>query len=101
MNNLFKIQGDVLIKGIDKLPKSLKLKKDNVLVHSDSTMHDFTLKSGKTFVDKNGNLFLEVPRATQVVHTMDHDPLDLPKGFYKVVRQREHLFGDLERIVVD
>lgn len=94
-------QGDVLAIQIDKLPKSLKKKKDNVLVHSDSTMHDHTLVKGTVYVDKNGKMFADVPKKTQIVHTMDHDPIDIPKGVYEIRRQTEHLMGDMVRVVVD
>lgn len=94
-------QGDVMAISITKLPKGLKKKKDNVLVHSDSTMHDHTLVKGTVFVDKNGKLYADVPRKTQIVHTMDHDPVDLPKGFYEIRRQVQHTKDDMVQVVVD
>ncbi len=86
---------------IEKLPKGLKKKNNNVLVHSDATMHDHTLKSGTVYIAKSGDLYLEVPRKTQIVHTEDHEPVDLPKGFYKIIRQREYLMKDMTTVVVD
>lgn len=94
-------QGDVGIIEIDKLPKGLKKKGDNVLVHSDSTMHDHTLVKGTVYVDKEGKLFADVPSDTQIVHTEDHDPVDLPKGFYEIRRQVEYGSGDMVKVVVD
>lgn len=94
-------QGDIMPEQIEKLPKGLSIKKDNVIVHSDSTMHDHSLKSGTVYVDKNGNLFLEVPTDTQIVHTFDHDPIDIAKGLYKVIRQKEYVMKDMKRIVID
>lgn len=94
-------QGDVMAIKINKLPKGLKKKKDNVLVHSDSTMHDHTLVKGTVYVDKSGKLFADVPTKTQIVHTMDHSPVDLPKGFYEIRRQVQHTMGDMTQVVVD
>lgn len=94
-------QGDVYAEAIAALPKGLKKKKDNVIVHSDSTLHDHTLKSGNVFVNKKGDLFLEAPRKTQIVHTEDHDPVDLPKGVYKIIRQRQYVMKDMTSVVVD
>lgn len=94
-------QGDVMAIKIDKLPKGLKKKGDNVLVHSDSTMHDHTLVNGIVYVNKEGNLFADVPRKTQIVHTEDHGPIDIPKGFYEIRRQVQHTMGDMTRVVVD
>lgn len=86
---------------IDKLPKGLKKKSNNVLVHSDSTMHDHTLKNGTVYVDKDGKMYADVPRKTQIVHTEDHLPVDLPKGLYEIRRQVEHSMGDMVKVVVD
>ena len=94
-------QGDILIEEIKSLPKNLKLKKDNILVHSDSTKHDHTLKSGKVYQDKKGNLFLDVSKKTQIIHTMDHKPINLPKGKYQLVRQVEYLMKDMVKVVID
>lgn len=94
-------QGDVWVEEIQALPKGLKIKRDNVIIHSDSTMHDHSLKNGKVYVDKQGNLYLEAPKATQVVHTEDHKPLSLPKGVYKIIRQRQLLAKDMTSVVID
>src|SRR5258708_39077285 len=93
-------QGDIWIESISTLPKGLKKKKDNVLVHSDSTMHDHSLKAGTVYVDKNGELFLDVPKNTQVIHTFDHQPINIPKGKYLMIRQREYLMKDITRVVI-
>lgn len=100
-NNFIARQGDVAVFKIDKLPKGLKKKKDNVLVHSDSTLHDHTLKKGIVYVDKNGKLFADVPSKTQIIHTADHNPVDIPKGLYEIRRQVEHSMGDMVKVVVD
>lgn len=94
-------QGDVLAIEIDKLPKGLKKKTNNVLVHSDSTLHDHTLVKGTIYTGKDGKMYADVPGDTQIVHTMDHDPVDVPKGFYEIRRQRQHLMGDMTQVVVD
>lgn len=94
-------QGDVMAIGIDKLPKGLKKKGNNVLVHSDSTMHDHTLVNGTVFMDKDGKLFADVPSDTQIVHTMDHDPVGVPKGVYEIRRQVQHSMGDMVEVVRD
>lgn len=102
MNKQYQVrQGDIFPISIEKLPKDVKKKKDNVLVHSDSTQHDHTLVKGTVYVDKNGNLFAEVPVKTQIVHTADHKPIDLPKGVYEIRRQKEYVMGDMTKIVID
>lgn len=94
-------QGDVYVLKIDKLPKGLKKKNTNVLVHSDSTLHDHTLVKGTVYVDKTGKMYADVPSKTQIVHTADHDPIDIPKGVYEIRRQIQHTMGDMTQVVVD
>jgi hypothetical protein len=94
-------QGDVMAIAIDKLPKGLKKKGSNVLVHSDSTLHDHTLVKGTVYVDKEGKMYADVPEDTQIVHTADHDPVDVPKGQYEIRRQVQHTYGDMVETVVD
>ena len=101
MKNIQIRQGDVMAITIDKLPKGLKKKKDNVLVHSDSTMHDHTLVKGVVYLGKDGKMYADVPVDTQIVHTMDHDPVDVPKGFYEIRRQVQHTKDDMVEVVVD
>lgn len=102
MTNKYAVrQGDILALKIEKLPKGLKKKGTNVLVHSDSTQHDHTLKKGTVYVDKEGNMYADVPVKTQIVHTADHNPVDLVKGFYEIKRQVQHTMGDMTQVVQD
>jgi hypothetical protein len=39
--------------------------------------------------DRQGALFLEVMRPTQIIH-QQHHPIELPAGCYRVIRQREY-----------
>lgn len=94
-------QGDIFPIKIAALQKGLKKKGTNILVHSDSTMHNHTLVKGTVYVDKEGKLFADVPEDTQIVHTMDHNPIDLPKGKYEIKRQVQHSIGDMVEIVRD
>ncbi len=94
-------QGDILAIGIQKLPKGLKKKGTQVLVHSDSTLHDHTLVKGTVLINKKGDMYADVPEDTQIVHTADHDPVDVPKGLYEIRRQRQHTMGDMTEVVVD
>ena len=94
-----------MIEAISKLPKSLKKQKSDIIAMGDSTALAHRLAFGQILVDRKGNMFLQVPKKTQIVHEHGkghgHNPIDLPKGTYKIIRQREIVFGDLTRIVVD
>ena len=101
MKNYIVRQGDVMAIKIEKLPRGLKKSKDNILVHSDATLHDHTLVKGTVYVDKNDKMYADVPVETQIVHTADHDPVDLPKGVYEIRRQVEFLMENMTKVVVD
>lgn len=98
-------QGDIFIESIKELPKTLKVKRDNVIAMGDSTNLAHRLVKGQILLNRKGDMFLSVPRKTQVVHEHGkghgHRPIDLSKGFYRVIRQREVVWGDLTRLVQD
>lgn len=93
-------QGDVLIKEIKSLPKDVKLKKTNVLVWGEVTLHSHRLQKGEVYEDKVKNMFLNVTNKTMIVHE-EHKPIKLEKGVYAVIRQKEYTSGDMTKLVVD
>lgn len=97
-------QGDILIEQIKELPRSLKVQKSDVIAMGDSTNLAHRIVKGQILVGR-GQMYLSVSRKTQVVHDHrkghGHNPIDLQKGYYKIIHQREIVWGDLERIVVD
>lgn len=101
MTNYQVRQGDIYAIQIEKLPKGLKKKGTNVLVHSDSTQHDHTLVKGTVYVDREGKMYADVPSKTQIVHTADHNPVDIKKGFYEIRRQVQYSKDDMVEVVVD
>lgn len=98
-------QGDIFIEKIKELPKNLKQKKDNIIAMGDSTNLAHRLVSGKILVNRKGDMFLEIKRKTQVVHEHGkghgHRSINLSKGIYKIIRQREIQLDNLTRIVLD
>ena len=95
-------QGDVIIVGIEKLPvdkKSLKARKDNVILEGETSGHKHLLLEGELYEDEQGNLFVKANEDTQVVHE-EHKPIDIEKGLYRVIRQREYA-EDTNSFVVD
>lgn len=94
-------QGDILILFLDKLPKGVKKRKNTIILYGSQTGHSHFLKSGSVYDGKNGTIYLELPKKSQLLHDSDHDPIDLPKGFYEVRRQVETTIGDMTRLVID
>ena len=93
-------QGDLLLKQINKLPKGLKISNTLVLVHSDTTQHNHQLKSGQVFQDDKDLMFLKLLKDTDLIHE-EHKTINLPKGFYEVIRQRQYLDKDMIALVQD
>jgi hypothetical protein len=60
-----------------------------VIVEGEATGHSHRLLQGSVLEDAQGALFLEVGKATQVMH-QEHGAIELPAGCYRVIRQREY-----------
>ena len=101
MKNIHFRQGDLLIVKLEKLPARLKKRKTLVILKGSSTNHSHFLKSGAVYDGKDNAIYLDCPKKTQLLHDSDHDPIDLPKGFYEVRRQVETTIGDMTRVVQD
>ncbi len=91
--------GDVLIQTVDMLPKDVRRLRHRTLAHGELTGHSHQIQENKDVAlwQSDSELFLEVegPHAT-VVH-QEHAPIELPRGIYRVWRQREYT---PERIVI-
>lgn len=92
-------QGDVLFTKIEALPEGLKQRKSQIIVEGEATGHHHSLVAGRVLEDAQGYLFLEVLKATQIVH-QEHQPIGLEPGFYRVTRQREYT-PEAIRVVMD
>jgi hypothetical protein len=98
-NNQMHRQGDVLFTAIEALPEGLKERKGKVIIEGEATGHHHSLVAGRVLEDAQGYLFLEVLRATQVVH-QEHNAINLKPGYYQVTRQREYT-PEAIRMVID
>jgi hypothetical protein len=91
--------GDVLIQKVSKLPKDVQRLRHRTLAHGELTGHSHQIREaeGVALWQSVSELFLRIdsPHAT-VVH-QEHAPIEIPKGIYRVWRQREYT---PERIVI-
>lgn len=93
-------QGDLLIRKIDKLPSTVKKRKDDVLVIGEATGHAHRIENGLIYeiprnkiprmMERNNEptMFIKAEKGATVVHE-EHDPIELEPGIYQVTRQRE------------
>jgi hypothetical protein len=82
-------QGDLLFSAIPELPEDLIERTSKVIAQGEATGHSHCLLEGRVLEDRQGILFLEVMYTTQIIH-QEHSALDLPAGFYRIIRQREY-----------
>lgn len=95
-------QGDVLLIPIKGLPEDLK-EKDKTIAYGEVTGHHhrFESKQVQVFVDANEQQFVQVNKPSKLIHE-EHARLEVPKGKYKVVIQREFdILEDSIRQVMD
>lgn len=101
MKNAFMArQGDVLFTKVEQLPEGLERQKSNIIVEGETTGHAHRLETGVIWASVLGVMYLEVVKATRIVHE-EHNPITLEPGMYKVTRQREYVAPDIERMVLD
>ena len=87
-------QGDVLFVKVEKIPKKAKKASTDVIVEGEATGHAHRIVGGELFQEElpwnqGFELFINAGSSARIVHE-EHGAIDLPKGSYKVVRQREY-----------
>lgn len=95
-------QGDVLLVEVSQLPKGLK-EKDKTIAFGEATGHHhrFETEQVQVFVDGSEQQFVQVKKPSKLIHE-EHQELEIPKGNFKVVLQREFdVLNDSVRKVMD
>lgn len=85
-------QGDLLFVRVEDIPINEK-KNNYVLAEGEVTGHLHQFKevdwpNVNVFVDKRGEIFLEVKKESTLVHE-EHGPQIFPPGNWKLIRQQE------------
>ena len=91
--------GDVLIQQVSELPAAAKPLKHRTLAHGELTGHSHRMKEkdGVALWQSAQELFLRIDADLATVIHQEHAPIEIPRGIYRVWRQREYT---PERIVV-
>jgi len=87
-------QGDVFIEQISSIPQDVKKQenKEKILARGEATGHHHSIEitnATESFVDSAGLLYLNLQENTTLIH-QEHAPIEIPKGFYRVIIQREY-----------
>lgn len=81
--------GDVLIEEVKEIPDDCKKLNHLVLAKGEVTGHKHEVVGDSILYEKEGVLFLKVIQESVVNHE-EHKTKVLPKGKYKVIKQREY-----------
>jgi hypothetical protein len=85
-------QGDVLIERAAEVPPTARKLKRLILASGDSTGQRHTIKEYKAaelYRDGSDEMFLRVTANEATVVHPEHRPITLPRGTYRVWKQRE------------
>jgi len=85
-------QGDVLIMKTHKIPKGAAKLPHKILAHGEITGHCHQVEETEDveLFQQEGVLYLRVIGEKATVVHQEHGPVTLPRGEYKVWRQREY-----------
>ncbi|MFI6481931.1 hypothetical protein ACIBH1_28655 [Nonomuraea sp. NPDC050663] len=100
-------QGDILIVPVaeEEVPRQLPVASRDargrlVLALGEATGHAHAIPGPGTLLTGRRGEFLHLPAGGRLVHE-EHDPISLPSGWFRVLRQREYVPGDYQRFVAD
>ncbi len=84
--------GDVMIEKVRSIPANAKKQQHLTLAEGELTGHSHRIqeKGAATLFRSASQLYLRVTADTATVFHEEHAPISLPKGVYRVWRQREY-----------
>lgn len=94
-NNLGR-HGDLNFRKVEKLPKDLKEKKDNVLALGEHTGHKhvITVDRPETSMDlfeaEDGRVYMSILGGTATLKHEEHHPITFEEGVYEMKFEREY-----------
>ena len=99
-------QGDILFMRVKEIPQGIAIADDKIIAHGEATghTHRFEDTEGETVQVYGGETdkFVVIDSAQAILHHNEHKPITLPKGTYKVIKQREYdIMNDVVQQVRD
>ena len=91
-------QGDVLIVEEARRPPEMQQSATDVLVYGEATGHAHRVE-GAPVLEVGDTKYVDAPNPFRVVHE-EHETIEIPEGFYRIIRQREYDEGEI-RYVAD
>jgi hypothetical protein len=91
-------QGDLLFIEVKSLPGGLHRLEHRIIAEGETTGHKHEVIDETAILYEDGNgKFLEALVDTEVVH-QEHHTIKIPKGFYKIIQQREYAPGAIRYV---
>jgi hypothetical protein len=84
--------GDLLVESIDEIPAGVRPLQHLVLAEGELTGHSHRIaeKSSAQLYQSHMGIFLRVSETIATLIHQEHGPIELPRGLYRVWRQREY-----------
>lgn len=84
--------GDVLIARVEAVPERARPAPTSILAHGEVTGHSHRIADPDSvrIWQEGETLFVQVVAATARLVHEEHAPIELPRGLYRVWRQREY-----------
>jgi hypothetical protein len=82
-------QGDVLFRAVEKVSENAKPSEDRILVRGETTGHAHRASKQLLVFKEPETQKMFVSGSGQILHE-EHDTLELERGNYEVIRQREY-----------
>ena len=93
--------GDLLIVKISSIPKSASPTSTNIIAVGEKTGHNHELNGSHRIYELDKYLYFEAKQDLEVKHP-EHNTIQIPKGKYTIVHEREYnLLNNFEIRVVD
>jgi hypothetical protein len=91
-------QGDLLFVQLPTPPDAVLVQRESdIILMGEATGHAHRLTSGIVLDAPDGTIYLHLPLPAEVVHD-EHNPIDLPEGWWCVVRQREYTPAEIRHV---
>lgn len=92
-------QGDLLLEKVVSLPKGLRLRNTNVVLHGETGhKHQLVTPTLSIYDGLEDVTYLSLDKPTELVHE-EHKTIHVDKGLWKVVRQREYSPAENRRVL--
>lgn len=97
-------QGDVFLSAVDAIPAEAQKQKGGTLAYGEVTGHSHViddLEQAEVLVTPEGEMYVRVHGERVALLHQEHGPIEVPKGDYRVVIQREETPDQVIRDVAD